>query len=87
MGKTRKQARLTRGKLLALLANWNTLNGALMRLSEEEVGLLLAHERSGKNRLSYTLRLHARLTRLRSERERRGLAASAGRNVALPPGE
>lgn len=58
-----------------LLQNWNTLNGALLDLREEDVEALLKRERAGKNRLSYTLRLHSRLSRMRRERERREIAS------------
>lgn len=57
-----------------LLENWNVLNEALMGLGEEDVALLLAHEQRHRNRLTFTLRLHSRLNRLRRERERREIA-------------
>lgn len=57
-----------------LLQNWNTLNKALLGLREEQVHGLLERELAGKNRLSYTLRLHSRLSRMRRERERREIA-------------
>jgi hypothetical protein len=66
-----------RAALLALLANWNTLNRALMGLGEDEVARLLLWERDGANRLTFALRLHSRLNRLRRERERRALAKEA----------
>jgi hypothetical protein len=69
--------RRSRTALLALLGNWNTLNGAMMGLSEGEVVELLSKERRGANRLSFALRLHSRLNRLRRERERRTLARGA----------
>lgn len=72
---------------LRLLDNWNTLNASLLRLTEEQVGALLAHEQAHKGRLTFTLRLHSRINRLRRERERRGLASSAGKNVAFLFGE
>lgn len=59
---------------LGLLENWNALNGAIMSLAEEAVALLLAHEQKNRNRLTFTLRLHSRLNRLRRERERREIA-------------
>lgn len=67
------------GAPVALLENWNRLNKGLMALSEDDVARLLAHEKSHRNRLTFTLRLHSRLNRMRRERERRGLARSAGR--------
>lgn len=60
-----------------LLANWNTLNGAIMGLGEVEVARLLDSEVGGANRLTFVLRLHSRLNRLRRERERRALAKEA----------
>jgi hypothetical protein len=70
-----------------LLGNWNTLNKGLMKLTEAEVALLLAHEQRTQNRITFTLRLHSRLNKLRSERERRALAQSAGKNVTIPEGD
>jgi hypothetical protein len=58
----------------ALLKNWNTLNEHLLALSEEAVAALLAAERAGRNRLTFVLRLHSRLNRMRRERERSALA-------------
>jgi hypothetical protein len=68
-------------RLLKLLDNWNTLNASLMKLKEKEVALLLSHEQSSRNRITFTLRLHARMNKLRSERERRVLAKSAGKEA------
>lgn len=66
---------------IALLDNWNTLNKGLMALGEKDVARLLAHEEANRNRLTFTLRLHARLNRLRRERERQGLALSASKRM------
>jgi hypothetical protein len=71
-------------RLIKLLKNWNTLNAALMDLTEREVAQLLSHEQENDNRITFILRLHARMNKLRSERERRALARSAGKNVVLP---
>lgn len=58
----------------AALANWTALNDALRATTDEAtVARLLAAERSGENRLTFTLRIHARLSKLRRERERRAL--------------
>lgn len=65
-----------------LLDNWNTLNAKLMGLTEGDVARLLAYERAHQNRLTFTLRLHSRLNRLRRGRERAGLARSAGKERA-----
>lgn len=56
------------------LHDWGTLNRALMKLAEPAVTRLLRRERDGRNRLTFTMRIHARLNRLRRERERRELA-------------
>lgn len=56
------------------LQDWAALNEAVMRLDEDGVARLLRLERGGRNRLTFTLRLHARLNRLRRERERKELA-------------
>lgn len=58
-----------------LLDNWVTLNKALMGLKEEQVAALLKHECDHRNRLTFTLRLHARINKLRRERERKVLAS------------
>lgn len=60
--------------LLGLLENWIRLNAGLMKLPEADVVLLLAHERSNRNRFTFVSRLHSRFTKLRRERERRELA-------------
>lgn len=80
------KARKARG-IIALLDNWNTLNASLMGLREKDVARLLAHEQEHQNRLTFTLRLHSRLNKLRRERERRKIVASTGRNIIYPPGE
>ncbi len=56
-----------------LLGNWNTLNENLMGLSEQQVGRLLTYEKHHNNRITFILRLHSRLNKLRRERERRVL--------------
>lgn len=66
---------------LTLLGDWLALNKALPRLREAQVAKLLEHEQAHKGRLTFTLRLHARLNRLRRERERRDLATRAGRHA------
>lgn len=89
---TRKTVRLKRkldaatipARLLKLLGNWNTLNASLMKLKEREVAQLLAHERANKKRLTFMLRLHARLNKLKSERERVAIVRLTNRNVVLP---
>lgn len=83
MGK-RKQAH---PKLKDMLRNWNVLNKHLMELTELQVGLLLAHEREYGKRVTFLLRLHARMGVLRRTRERVALVHKAGKNTALIPGE
>lgn len=60
--------------LIALLDNWVTLNERLMELREQEVAALLSHEKKNRNRITFVLRLHSRMNKLRRERERRVLA-------------
>lgn len=81
MGKT---TQLSTTKLVKLLQNWNTLNASLMELKEREVAWLLSYEKKHRNRLTFTLRLHARLNKLRWERERIELVRQH-RNVVLLP--
>ncbi len=78
-----KAVRLS-AKLLRLLDNWVKLNNKLMTLKEREVAQLLSYEIKNRNRLTFTLRLHARLNRLRWERERIDLVRPH-RNVVLLP--
>lgn len=53
------------------LSSWAALNVALMKLDDpDDVARLLKRERGGADRLVYTLRIHARLNKLRRERER-----------------
>ena len=57
-----------------VLDNWATLNEKLMSMTEDQVNVLLAHERDkGKGRLTVMLRLQSRMNKLRRERERREL--------------
>ena len=74
-------------KLRALLKNWNTLNESLMTLSERDVARLLSHEEANDKRITFLLRLHARLNVLRRTRERVRLVHKAGKNTVLLPGE
>lgn len=53
-----------------LLTSWHTLHEAIMDLDERQVQKLLEREKDGRARLHMLLRLHARLCRLRQERER-----------------
>lgn len=75
-----KILRGARAAALEKLRNWSDLNRKLMAMSEDEVAELLEVERThGKGRLTFLLRLQARLNRLRRERERAALAKGARR--------
>ena len=87
MARKQKTEAAARVELLKVLDTWVALNAATPRLQESDVGKLLAYERDTRNRLTFVLRLHARLNRLRRERERRELAAGCGFNVIYPPKE
>lgn len=82
MGKTRKTGRLT-----SLLKNWVVLNLELMNLKERDVARLLAHEEKNGKRITFLLRLHARLNVLRRTRERIRLVHKAGKSTIFIPGE
>ncbi len=58
-------------KNTALLNNWAVLNVGLMKLKEDEVWALLAHELAHRARHQIMLRLHGRGNKLRAIRERR----------------
>ena len=62
---------------MEILDKWIELNFALMDMEEPEVTQLLECERKGKARLRIMLRLYHRLSRLRSQREKREIAACA----------
>ena len=59
------------------LGTWITFNKAIMLMGEAEVASLVDKERKGKARLMYMLRLNARLSKLRRERERKEIAKGA----------
>jgi hypothetical protein len=59
------------------LGTWILFNKAIMKMGEEEVSAQLEQERAGKARLMYMLRLNARLSKLRRERERKEIAKGA----------
>lgn len=52
------------------LRTWLGLNDYLRACSERQAQSLLEAERSDRNRARFVLRIHARLNRLRGERER-----------------
>lgn len=53
-----------------LLDDWIELNRVISTMSEDEVLALLDAERRGKCRATTALRLHARMNKLRAQRER-----------------
>lgn len=55
------------------LKNWRTLNTKLQTINEDECRVLLKVEQRGKKRLSTLLRIYARYSVLRKEREMREL--------------
>lgn len=59
--------------LSGLLVDWVSLNAGLGTLSEAELGELLHLEQTGKNRPTYVRRIHTRLSRVRTVRERKEL--------------
>lgn len=75
--KTAASAGDARSRALEVLRDWSKLNKVLMKMDEEEVGELLEVEKGSKGRLTFLLRLQARLNKLRRERERKELAAGA----------
>lgn len=61
-------------QLIRLLGNWNTLNEDLLSLKEPDVVQLLEYEKKHANRITFVLRIHSRLNKMRRERERRVIA-------------
>ena len=59
------------------LGNWIEFNAALMKMNEAEVAAQVELEKNGKARLMHMLRLNARLSKLRRERERKEIAKGA----------
>ncbi len=64
---------MRRAEMLSLLAlPWVKFNRALMKIEDEEIiGALLGLEDEGENLTRVKLRLHARMNKLRAERERK----------------
>lgn len=60
-----------------ILNQWLQLNEQLMGMPETEVQRLLEVEKAGRARLRVMLRLYHRLSKLRSQREKRELATHA----------
>jgi hypothetical protein len=57
-------------KMLKALTNWAACNDFLRTASEKEAATLLRHERRGKQRTQYMLRMHSRFNHERAQRER-----------------
>lgn len=57
-------------KMLQALEGWEACNTFLRSATEEEAETLLHHERRGKQRVQYMLRMHGRFNRERAQRER-----------------
>ena len=55
------------------LRTWEGLNEALMKIDEKEIQKLLKTELAGRRRAAFTKRIHARLNKVRADRERREL--------------
>lgn len=64
-----------------LLRSWHTLHDGIMELGEKDVNQLLQYERDGLRRLHMLLRLHARLSKLRQDRERTELIEDAAKGM------
>lgn len=60
-------------RFIDILRSWRKLNETLLQLTEEEVEHLLAVERANKRRSMIIKRLHQRLNKLRTNRERKEL--------------
>ena len=55
------------------LESWEALNTHLLNVGEKECLRLLAAERAGDRRLTFLLRIHSRLNKIRAQRERKEL--------------
>lgn len=53
-----------------VLSTWNDLNAAVVTLGEEDCERLLGVEKETRRRKMFLLRIHSRINRLRSKRER-----------------
>lgn len=60
-------------KISAISAEWKLLNDQLRHADEATCERLLKKELRGQQRLTYLLRIHSRLNRVRAARERREL--------------
>ena len=55
------------------LGSWIDLNAKINNFKLDELHTLMQKEQTGQNRPSYIKRIHQRITRLRSENERKDL--------------
>lgn len=63
-----------KGRAETIASSWRSLNEGIMLLTEEQLDYLLQRERKKRNpRVTILERLHQRLMKLRTERERREL--------------
>ncbi len=60
------------------LETWEGCNDFLRVASEQEAMAMLTAERTGKRRVQYLLRAHARFNRCRARRERAELIGATG---------
>ena len=63
-----------------VIQNWNKMNEKLNSLTEAQCLELLRLEQKGRRRVHMLNRIHARYTKLRSERER--IAIMSGKDIA-----
>lgn len=66
--------------LADIIQNWNKMNEKLNTLSEEQCLELIGLEQQGRRRVHMLNRIHARYTKLRSERER--VAIMSGESIS-----
>lgn len=72
--------RLTRNEADTVLANWRTLNPALLQMDEDACQQLLDYEmKSETPRRRFIMRINSRLARLRAQRDREELEAKIDR--------
>lgn len=60
-------------KKINALDNWRQVNKSLRKMSEKDIESLLLEERNGRRRKTLMRRIHQRLSKLRSTRERKEL--------------
>lgn len=60
-----------------VLRDWVALNKGLMHITEDQIAMLLEHEKANRGRLRVMLRLYHRFSKLRSGREKAELGGLA----------